>query len=104
MRSVFMLSATCFGLIVNAAVSLAAIISPTSYNIPNGSTGSFTYFDDSYNGAGGNNVPGAALTGGVGDLTDGVIAVTSWNGPDGPNPGPYVGWLNINPKLSFFFD
>ncbi|MFV2066020.1 MAG: hypothetical protein ACC645_03505 [Pirellulales bacterium] len=40
----------------------------------------------------------ASLSGGLGDLTDGVIATENWyivEPPDGPN-GPYVGWNHGN--------
>jgi hypothetical protein len=61
---------------------------PTSYDTLNGSFGGFTYFDDTYNGAGATNVPFSALTGGLGDLTDGIVALSSY---DVTNI-PYVGW------------
>jgi hypothetical protein len=61
---------------------------PTSYDTLNGSFGSFTYFDDTYNGVGATNVPFSPLTGGLGDLTDGIIAISSY---DVTNI-PYVGW------------
>jgi len=89
-----------------SSMAQAAIVSPTSYDLLNGNSGSFNYWDDSYTGSGNNQVNGASLTGGLGDLTDGVIATQNWNlveGPSGPQ-GPYVGWVNINPTVNFHFD
>lgn len=80
------------------AVSSAAPVMPTSYDAPNGYTGSFTYWDDSYSGSGSTTTSGAALSGGLGDLTDGIIASANWNG----SPGLYVGWT-INPIITFHF-
>ena len=84
----------------------AATVSPTSYDMPNGNTGSYNYWDDAYTGSGDNTVNGAALSGGLGDLTDGIIATRNWNfveGPRGPH-GPYVGWVHVNPVITFNFD
>lgn len=87
------------------AAALAGTVSPISYDMPNGYTGTYNYWDDSYTGAGDTQADGAALTGGLGDLTDGVIATENWNvveGPRGPN-GPYVGWT-VDPTITFNFD
>lgn len=71
-----------------------------SYDMLNGETGSFTYWDDSYNGSGNTTQSGSQLSGGLGDLTDGVIATQNWNF----TPGPYVGWNTITPVITFHFD
>ena len=86
----------------------AALITPTSYDSPNGygqaSSGSFNYWDRSYNGTGSTTTDGAALSGGKGDLTDGVIATQNWNLVENvAGTGPYVGWVNINPTVLFHF-
>ncbi len=73
---------------------------PQSYDMPNGETGSYTYFDDTYDGDGDNNVSLAPLSGGLGDLTDGVIAVGHWD----ETPAPYVGWQSVDPTITFHFD
>lgn len=82
-----------------ASPSLAAIpsvpIAPLSYDEPQPGQDRYTYFDDSYTGTS----SGGMLTGGLGDLTDGVIATQRWDA----TPGPYVGWLNIDPALTFHF-
>ena len=91
------LLAAAFGL--TAGVAAAATVSPVSYDMPNGSTGSFAYFDSSYSGSGNVNVPGAALSGGLGELTDGVIATQNWN----VTPAPYVGWQS-DPVITFHVD
>jgi hypothetical protein len=76
------------------------LLPPVAYDMLNGETGSYTYFDDSYDGEGDNDVPLAPLSGGLGDLTDGVIATQNWNA----TPGPYVGWVSIDPTITFHFD
>ena len=94
--AIFAAAALCLS---GAAVS-AASVSPVSYSMQNGETGSYTYWDDSYNAPGAPTTTSKAfLSGGVGDLTDGVIATQNWNS----TPGPYVGWVSISPRISFFF-
>ena len=50
----------------------------TSYEMPNGggdaSGGTYNYWDGSYSGSGSTTTDAAALSGGLGDLTDGIIA------------------------------
>lgn len=92
----------CAGLAALAAASTFAAagnVVPTSYDMLNGQTGSFTYWDDSYNGTGSPTTSGDLLTGGLGDLTDGVIATENWFS----TPGPYVGWDSITPTITFKF-
>lgn len=92
------------GLVVAVPCALAAQVNPSSYDMPNGSTGNYSYWDESYTGLGCKTCDGAALTGGLGDLTDGVIASASWNVVEAPaGPGPYVGWANIDPTITFHF-
>ncbi|GAA6188854.1 VPLPA-CTERM sorting domain-containing protein [Litorivita sp. NS0012-18] len=73
----------------------AATLTVDSYDTPGGNSGTFTYYDDGY----GQTSSGGTLTGGTGDLTDGVIATDNW----GNTPSPYVGWLNVSPTLTFHF-
>ncbi|MDH5446378.1 MAG: PEP-CTERM sorting domain-containing protein [Gammaproteobacteria bacterium] len=73
----------------------------------NGDTGSYNYWDDSYAGSGDNTVDRSYLSGGTGDLTDGIIATENWNlveSPVGPH-GPYVGWYTFRgiPSIDFHF-
>lgn len=83
----------------------AATVSPDSYSMQNGGSGSYNYWDDSYTGSGSLTTNYSALSGGTGDLTDGIIAPATWNITEAPaGAGPYVGWLNRNPLISFFFD
>jgi hypothetical protein len=93
---------TCAGLAALAAASTFAAagnVVPTSYDMRNGETGTFTYWDDSYNGSGSTTTSGDLLSGGLGDLTDGVIATQNWH----QTPGPYVGWDTITPTITFKF-
>ncbi len=83
-----------------AGTAKADPIDPTSYAMQNGQWGDFTYYDDTYNGDGGKTVPLDPLSGGLGDLTDGVIAGANWN----ITPVPYVGWQAISPTITFSFD
>lgn len=87
----------CFGL-ASAAQGGNAVF-PASYDMPNGETGTFTYWDDSYNGSGNTTVSGDPLSGGLGDLTDGVIASDNWFN----QPSLYVGWNTITPTITFRF-
>ena len=75
------------------------MIGPTAYDMLNGETGTYTYFDDTYDGTGSVTTPLAPLSGGLGDLTDGVIATQHWN----QSAGPYVGWHTVNPTITFHF-
>ncbi|MEO0667372.1 MAG: VPLPA-CTERM sorting domain-containing protein [Pseudomonadota bacterium] len=79
----------------------AATVTPTSYDTVNGNTGTYTYWDDTYNGTGSTTTSGSALSGGTGDLTDGVIATGNWFAPG--ETGKYVGWLNTDPTITFNF-
>lgn len=82
---------------VGAATAPADQILPLSYDMLNGQTGSFTYWDDTYDGVGNTGQSLAPLSGGLGDLTDGVIATSNWN----VTPVLYVGWQTVNPSITF---
>jgi hypothetical protein len=96
---------TVLGLLSLLAVRVeAAPILPTSYDMPNGIAGSYTYFDSTYNGSGNTAVSGAALSGGLGELTDGIIPTSNWSVTEPPDgDGPYVGWQNFDPTITFHF-
>ena len=87
-----------------ATATQAATVHPTSYNMRNGDTGSFSYWDDSYSGRGNTEQDNARLRRGLGDLTDGVVATGNWNAVEGPEGGPYVGWTNRTQRIVFKFD
>ena len=91
-----------------AAVQLFA----TSYDTPNGDgqahSGSFNYWDVNYTGLGAKTTDGAALSGGLGDLTDGIVAADFWfNVENAAGTGPYVGWRGdvgvADPLITFHF-
>jgi hypothetical protein len=99
-------------LVLAAAPRLtAAPLTVASYDMLNGlgvaSSGSFNYWDLSYTGAGATNVDGAPLSGGVGDLTDGIVPVLNWFDTESiAGDGPYVAWRNAvvpNPVVTFRF-
>ncbi len=75
------------------------MLMPATYDLLNGESGSYTYYDDDYNGNGNNSQPLAPLSDGLGDLTNGVIATQHWNGSN----LPYVGWKSIEPTITFHF-
>lgn len=77
----------------------ATALHPISYDTPNGETGTYTYHDDTYSGSGNKTLDLAPLTGGLGKLTDGTIATSSWY----ITPNLYVGWLYADPTINFHF-
>lgn len=88
---------------VAGSVNAVQVI-PVSYDMPNGASGLYTYWDDAYSGLGCKTCDSVTLTSGLGDLTDGIIATQSWNVTEAPaGPGPYVGWVDINPTITFHF-
>ena len=89
-------------------VANAAAISPIRYDMLNGNGqaigGSFNYWDKNYTGSGNTTQDNAPLSGGLGDLTDGVIATDNWlNVENVAGEGPYVGWLSLDPTITFNF-
>ena len=91
-------------LLTSIASAFAAPLSVSGYDMINGYTGSYTYWDDTYSGSGSTTTDGAALSGGKGQLTDGIKATTNWYVAEAPaGPGPYVGWANVNPLIHFHF-
>ncbi len=100
------------GLMVMAGASIAVPILPSSYDMSNGdgvvSGGSFNYWDLSYSGSGNTSLDNDFLSGGLGDLTDGIIASDNWNVVENiEGTGPYVGWragLNGDPQITFYFE
>lgn len=87
----------------------AATVQPVSYDTPNGDgqahAGSYNYWDLAYDGSGSSTTDRAALTGGLGDLTDGVIATQNWHQVENSSgTGPYVGWREMDPTLTFHYD
>tara|TARA_R110002072_G_scaffold86608_11_gene195417 strand:+ start:1735 stop:2463 length:729 start_codon:yes stop_codon:yes gene_type:complete len=93
----------------------AAPVFPVSYDMLNGNgtntSGIANFWDRDYTGTGSvapftapHTTDGEALTGGLGDLTDGVIATADWISVETvAGDGPYVGWLDIDPVITFHF-
>jgi hypothetical protein len=102
------------GLLTTTALGLAqaaapTVLAPTSYDMPNGygtaGMGSFNYWDKAYTGSGNTSLDYAPLSGGLGDLTDGVIATSRWDEVENlDGTGPYVGWASIDPVITFHFN
>lgn len=91
-----------------AGSASAATLNVASYDMPNGeeytSYSGYEYFDESYNGTGDTSVSRAQLSGGTGDLTDGVIGTATWEPTNffttpeqratlQAGMRPYVGWF-----------
>lgn len=102
---------SCLGLLAVVCMATSAVAAPifaTSYDTRNGdgqaSSGSFNYWDKEYTGAGSTTTDGALLTGGLGNLTDGVIAIDNWlNVENAAGTGPYVGWRSAKGPVSMTF-
>ena len=90
--------------ILGAASSAYAALTPDSYSMLNGNTGSYNYWDEIYSGAGCVTCDNAVLSGGRGDLTDGIIAADNWFVTEAPaGNGPYVGWT-LDPTITFHWN
>lgn len=96
-----------FTVVIGGCCLSASTLSPISYSMPNGSIGASnqtSWEDTIYLPCPGSNctTASAALSGGTGKLTDGVISTLSWDQqPVGPST--FVGWNQVNPTLTFFF-
>jgi hypothetical protein len=95
-------------LALTSLATQAAGVSPVSYDTPNGDGnahgGSYNYWDQAYTGSGATSTDRSALTGGLGDLTDGVIASQNWYAiENNAGTGPYVGWFDLDPTLTLHF-
>jgi len=89
---------------VAAGTASASVLTPDTYTMLNGNTGSYNYWDDTYTGSGCLTCDNALLAGGTGDLTDGIIATDNWFVTEAPpGSGPYVGWL-LDPTITFHWN
>lgn len=80
---------------------------PISYDMNNGDSHSFkTFHDDTYNGSGNPNLDTSPLSGGLGQLTDGLFGNDNFldTGCGGGSIVAYcwVGWINTNPVTITF--
>lgn len=111
MKTLTAMALAVAGISLASPAMAATQVFATSYSMPNGSGqangGSYNYWDASYSGSGAKTTDGAALTGGSGDLTDGIIAANTWNNVENAaGTGPYVGWLSnvtASPLITFNF-
>jgi hypothetical protein len=79
----------------------SVMITPVSYDMPNGGACSWTYYDDTYSGSGNHMISGSFLSGGLGQLTDGVTGVDYWADDLGSGHAyEWVGW-QTNPTITF---
>jgi hypothetical protein len=93
----------CIVLMFSAACHGSDFIFPVSYDVQNGNTGAFTYQDDSYAGQGDRTVDGAYLTGGLGQLSDGIVS-SLWSWSSQADAAPWIGWQYTDPDVRFVFD
>jgi hypothetical protein len=105
--------------LVGGTAAQSAPVYATSYDLYNGGIagyGNVTLYDDSYTGSGSKTTQYVWLSGGLGDLTDGVVATLNWGDCGGASPclsgpgfdnRPYVGWhagnLTSLPYVTFHF-
>ena len=99
-------------LLLTVTGAFADQIIPISYDMINGRTTDYPYYsvrDDTYTGGTGNpSLDYSTLSGGKGDLTDGILATGYWFQSQAA-AAPYVGWKDgyygvPNPTITFHFD
>jgi hypothetical protein len=78
------------------------LLHPNRYDLPNGHWGAYTYYDNTYTGLGNRNERGAPLSGGIGDLTNGIIG-TQWAWGSQTDANPWVGWDSFSPTIEYTF-
>jgi hypothetical protein len=99
---------TLFLLTVLSTSASAGQIYATSYDLYNGGIGGYGnayFYDDKYTGSGSKTTPYAWLSGGLGDLTDGIVATLNWSDGTIGNLSqnvPYVGWNNGDSPYATF--
>jgi hypothetical protein len=91
----------------------SSLIVVTSYDMPNGdgqAQGAWlNYWDATYSNCPANEcstdgLSGSYLSGGLGKLTDGVVATQPWyDVSNAVGTGQYVGWLSLDPTIDFNF-
>ncbi len=94
-----------------AAPAMAAQLSVTSYDMPNGDgnahSGTWNYWDANYTGSGAKTTDDAPLSGGLGKLTDGFVSTSPWYLVSNlAGTGDYVGWRHsgaTDPTVTFHF-
>lgn len=76
----------------------ATALTVSSYSMYNGGTGTYNYWDHNYIPCpfGDCDTTGAPLSGGTGELTDGVMSNVDWTVAG--NPEPWVGWNTGEPN------
>lgn len=83
-------------LVASTSAVDAQTVNPTGYDGPNGSHSN--YWDDTYNGSGAG-VANAFLSGGIGQLSDGIWSPSEFY----IGNVPWVGWDSYNPFIVFHF-
>ena len=80
------------------------LLFPLTYSMPNGQSSTYRYLDDTYTGSGCRTCDGSTLSGGLGQLTDGVVGAQEWDADLGRGPAyEWVGWQSIQPAIVFDF-
>jgi Discoidin domain-containing receptor 1/2, DS-like domain len=84
-------------------------VAPITYEMPNGGGtahgGGWNFWDELYDGDGDNTVDGDLLSGGLGQLTDGVVGLDNWQTDLGNGIAyEWIGWWSgFNPTITFDF-
>lgn len=87
-----------------ATPAAAQYIYPVSYQMNNGDSGSYHYWDYTYSGNGNKHHDGARLTGGTGQLTDDRVGGDHWYSDLGNGKAyEWLGWSRRNPVITFDF-
>ena len=113
MKNKIIIGVVALGLLAAGGAQASSVLVVSSYDMPNGDGqaqgGWLNYWDATYSNCVGDNcitdgLSGSYLSGGLGKLTDGVIATQPWyDVSNTKGTGQYVGWLSWEPTIDFNF-
>jgi hypothetical protein len=113
MKSSIFAGAVALSFLGTGMAQASSLLVVTGYNMPNGDGqaqgGWLNYWDATYSNCVANDcttdgLSGSYLSGGLGKLTDGIVATQPWyDVSDAAGTGQYVGWLSSNPMINFNF-
>jgi hypothetical protein len=113
MKASILAGATALSLLGAGIAQASSLVVVTSYDMPNGDGqaqgGWLNYWDAAYSNCPAGDcttdgLSGSYLSGGLGKLTDGILATQPWyDVSDAAGAGQYVGWLFSDPTIEFNF-